>query len=182
MGSLVLGGATAYRQFCVLSRCFSTTGSSAKKSTKKVHKTALKHYPGLARDRESRESRGNHLCSDEDGLNEEQRTFFDLVVKQGKSVFFTGPAGTGKSVLLKKIIRSLATKYLGESKCVGVTASTGLAAHNIGGTTLHRFAGIGLGQAPTEKLIRDILKTKIKLQRWRLAYIRHRARHCTVLR
>ena len=131
-----------------------------------VQKTALKHYPGLARDTESRESRGNHLCSDEDGLNEEQRTVFDLVVKQGKSVFFTGPAGTGKSVLLKKIIRSLATKYLRESKCVGVTASTGLAAHNIGGTTLHRFAGIGLSQAPTEKLIRDILKTKIKLQRW----------------
>uniref|UniRef100_A0A0B7KS61 ATP-dependent DNA helicase PIF1 n=1 Tax=Bionectria ochroleuca TaxID=29856 RepID=A0A0B7KS61_BIOOC len=165
-GSLALGGTISHRQFWAPFRSFSTTGSPAKQSVKRAHKTALKHYLESVRDTESCESWENPVCSDEDRLNEEQRTVLDLVVKQGRSVFFTGPAGTGKSVLLKKIIRSLATKYLGESKRVGVTASTGLAAHNIGGTTLHRFAGIGLGQAPIEKLIRDILKTKIKLQRW----------------
>jgi ATP-dependent DNA helicase PIF1 len=120
----------------------------------------------LAGDTERRESRDTPSRSDEEKLNEEQRTVFDLVVKQGRSVFFTGPAGTGKSFLLKRIIRGLATKYLGDSESVAVTASTGVAAQNIGGTTLHRFAGIGLGQAPTEKLIQDVLKNKIKLRRW----------------
>ncbi|KAK8091740.1 mitochondrial DNA helicase [Apiospora hydei] len=136
------------------------------KRTKPVFQTALPQYVGLPRETEIREGRGQYLCSDEEGLNEEQQLVFDLVVKQGKSVFFTGPAGTGKSVLLRKIIRSLATKHLGESNRVGVTASTGLAAYNIGGTTLHRFAGIGLGQAPTTKLIRDVQKDKFKLRRW----------------
>ncbi|CAN0226946.1 unnamed protein product, partial [Ectocarpus sp. 8 AP-2014] len=35
-------------------------------------------------------------------LCEEQRHVIDLVLK-GKSVFFTGAAGTGKSFLLKKL-------------------------------------------------------------------------------
>ncbi|CAM9803777.1 unnamed protein product [Hapterophycus canaliculatus] len=37
-----------------------------------------------------------------EGLCEEQRHVIDLVLK-GKSVFFTGAAGTGKSFLLKKL-------------------------------------------------------------------------------
>lgn len=92
----------------------------------------------------------------------------DLVLNQGKSVFFTGPAGTGKSFLLRKIIEGLTIKYLDDShRCVAVTASTGLAAYSIGGTTLHRFAGIGIGKAPTVKLIMDIFKDpKFKRKRW----------------
>ena len=45
-------------------------------------------------------------------------------------------AGTGKSLLLKHILRALpqATTY--------VTASTGLAASVLGGTTLNAFAGL----------------------------------------
>jgi DNA replication protein DnaC len=103
-----------------------------------------------------------------DKLSDEQRTVLDLVLKQGKSVFFTGPAGTGKSFLLRKIIEGLSIKYLGiDDECVAVTASTGLAAYSIGGRTLHSFAGIKLGTAPTTKLIMDIFKDKkVKLKRW----------------
>ena len=36
-----------------------------------------------------------------------------------------------------------------------MTASTGLAACNIGGITLHSFAGFGLGQGKVENLIKD---------------------------
>ncbi|XP_075280839.1 ATP-dependent DNA helicase PIF1 [Opisthocomus hoazin] len=68
-------------------------------------------------------------------------------VRSGKSVFFTGCAGTGKSFLLKKIAGSL------PPKSTYATASTGVAACHIGGTTLHAFAGIGSGKAPLEQCI-----------------------------
>lgn len=58
---------------------------------------------------------------------------------KGRSVFFTGAAGTGKSYLLRKIISSFPPDNL------MVTASTGVAACLIGGVTLHSFAGIGSG-------------------------------------
>ncbi|KAL2301781.1 hypothetical protein Nmel_011177 [Mimus melanotis] len=68
-------------------------------------------------------------------------------VRSGKSIFFTGSAGTGKSFLLKRIVGSLPPNI------TYATASTGMAACHIGGTTLHAFAGIGSGKAPLEQCI-----------------------------
>ena len=73
-------------------------------------------------------------------LSEEQRHVVEMV-RQGKSVFFTGCAGTGKSYLLKAIVAVL------NKDTTHVTALTGVAALNIGGKTLHSFAGIGLVRA-----------------------------------
>lgn len=64
-----------------------------------------------------------------------------MVVDQGKSVFFTGSAGTGKSVLLREIIKSLRKKFAKSKDAVAITASTGIAACNIGGVTIHSFGG-----------------------------------------
>jgi ATP-dependent DNA helicase PIF1 len=75
-------------------------------------------------------------------LSSEQRRVLDLVVNKGQSVFFTGPAGTGKSVLMRAIINDLRKKYAKDPERVAVTASTGLAACNIGGITLHSFSGM----------------------------------------
>jgi len=55
-------------------------------------------------------------------LSAEQREVVELC-ERGQSVFFTGSAGTGKSVCLRYIIKRLREKY-GES--VFVTASTGM--------------------------------------------------------
>jgi ATP-dependent DNA helicase PIF1 len=79
--------------------------------------------------------------SDSIALSSEQHYVVDLVVDKGQSVFFTGPAGTGKSVLMRAIINELKSKHGPSSERVAVTASTGLAACNIGGITLHSFAG-----------------------------------------
>ena len=99
-------------------------------------------------------------------LSEEQKGILTAVVDEGKSIFFTGSAGTGKSVLMKSIITKLRNKYTKEPDRVAVTASTGLAAVNIDGTTLHSFAGIGLGKEPATELLKKIRRTPKTRQRW----------------
>ncbi|KAK9471847.1 PIF1-like helicase-domain-containing protein, partial [Dipodascopsis tothii] len=99
-------------------------------------------------------------------LSEEQRMVLKLVTEKGSSVFFTGSAGTGKSVLLREIISALRMKHKRDQDAVAVTASTGLAACNIGGVTLHSFAGIGLGKEAAPELVRKIRKNKKAMQRW----------------
>lgn len=79
-------------------------------------------------------------------------------VLAGTSIFFTGSAGTGKSVVLREVIRKLKQKKeLRNEFALAVTASTGIAAVNIGGTTLHSWAGIGKGEQEVESLLLDIL-------------------------
>jgi ATP-dependent DNA helicase PIF1 len=65
---------------------------------------------------------------------------------------FAAPTGTGKSVLLREIIRELRRKWAIRPEAVAVTAATGIAACHIGGTTLHSWAGIGIGTEPADKL------------------------------
>lgn len=89
-------------------------------------------------------------------LSDEQLHVVEAVVDQGKSIFFTGSAGTGKSVLMREIIKKLRDKYKREPDRVAVTASTGLAACNIEGVTLHSFAGIGLGKEPVPELVKKV--------------------------
>jgi ATP-dependent DNA helicase PIF1 len=89
-------------------------------------------------------------------LSEEQKAVLDAVVDRQKSIFFTGSAGTGKSVLMREIIKKLRDKYRKEPDRVAVTASTGLAACHIEGVTLHSFAGIGLGKEPAMELVKKV--------------------------
>ncbi|CAE6357434.1 unnamed protein product [Rhizoctonia solani] len=100
-------------------------------------------------------------------LSEEQKHILDLVL-QGESLFFTGSAGTGKSVLLRNIIKTLRER---NTPGVHVTASTGIAAANIQGETLHAFAGVGLGNQEREALILRARKTQGVPQRWRDTHI-----------
>lgn len=98
-------------------------------------------------------------------LSEEQSHVVDLV-KRGESLFYTGSAGTGKSVLLKSLIKTLKGIHHHDGD-VAVTASTGLAAVNIGGITLHSFAGIGLGKEDADQLVRKIRRNRKALTRWK---------------
>ncbi len=62
------------------------------------------------------------------------------VMLAGQSVMLTGPAGSGKTFVLNQFIKL--AKY--EGKHVSVTATTGLAATHLGGTTIHSWSGIGV--------------------------------------
>jgi ATP-dependent DNA helicase PIF1 len=64
-------------------------------------------------------------------------------VKDQKNLFITGRAGTGKTVLIRAITRWARDK---RGKKVHVTAPTGGAALLINGTTIHTWAGVGLGE------------------------------------
>lgn len=93
--------------------------------------------------------------------------------------------GTGKSVLLREIIKVLRKKYITATDAVAITASTGeltenlrvlsmmmihyiigIAACNIGGVTIHSFAGIGLGIESAEQLATKIKRNKKAMSRW----------------
>ncbi|GMM29301.1 DNA helicase [Martiniozyma asiatica (nom. inval.)] len=106
-------------------------------------------------------------------LSEEQQHVADLV-RQGHSLFYTGSAGTGKSFLLKHIVKQLCQKYgspgtsIAQAMGVGVavTATTGLAAYNIGGMTINSYLGIGLGKGLEDTMARRIRNNKKARQRW----------------
>ncbi len=69
-----------------------------------------------------------------EGLGPSQMDAFTQIV-DGNSIFLTGSAGTGKSELLRRLVGywdSIQHRY-------GLTASTGIAALNIGGRTFHSF-------------------------------------------
>lgn len=65
--------------------------------------------------------------------------------------------GTGKSVLLREII-----KCSGREGYVAVTAATGIASLNISGGTLHSWAGIRLGKGSAYQLVGRLLGVEWK--------------------
>lgn len=80
-------------------------------------------------------------------MNAEQRRAFEAI-REGKNVLLTGPGGVGKSYVVKNV-----AKWARDSRLkFGVTATTGSASILIGGTTLHSFLGIGLGQKTPAQL------------------------------
>ena len=146
---------------------WNTTASAVKDQQKKFreeHKKAVKKNEGMEDD--LRKAKSTRTRPARVFLSEEQQHVLDLVTEHKKSAFFTGSAGTGKSVLLREIIASLRKKFQREPDRVAVTASTGLAACNVGGVTLHSFAGIGLGKEDVPELVRKIKRNQKAKHRW----------------
>ena len=84
----------------------------------------------------------------------QQDEAFNLL-KMGKNIFLTGAAGAGKTYLLNKYIN-----YLKENNVsVAITASTGIAATHLQGTTIHSWSGIGVKDNITTKDLEKLLTT-----------------------
>ena len=98
-------------------------------------------------------------------LNSEQCQVVESVLS-GYSTFFTGPAGSGKSHILSTILRANIEGIIARKKIV-VTATTGVAACNVGGITIHSFAGIGVGSGSYEEMAKRVMGNEYTKQRWR---------------
>jgi len=69
------------------------------------------------------------------------------LVSEGRNVFLTGPAGTGKSYVLSRVLDALRARYCHDEaefrRRVAVTAPTGAAATLLGGQTINSALGVG---------------------------------------
>ena len=68
------------------------------------------------------------------------------VMLSGQSAFLTGAPGAGKTYVLNEFIQ----RARGRGLTVAVTASTGIAATHIGGTTIHSWSGLGIRDSLSE--------------------------------
>jgi ATP-dependent DNA helicase PIF1 len=62
------------------------------------------------------------------------------ILESGQSVLLTGAAGTGKTYVLRDFVKRARRK----GKSVAITATTGLAATHLNGTTVHAWSGLGI--------------------------------------
>lgn len=71
------------------------------------------------------------------------------LINKGENLFITGYAGTGKSYILNKLKHRFK---------IDVTSTTGLAAVNVQGQTIHSWAGVGICNKPVNLAVENILK------------------------
>lgn len=80
--------------------------------------------------------------------------FYQFFLK--KNIFLTGPAGTGKSYCV-----NLLFKFLEEQNIFfGKTATTGVAALNVGGITIHSWSGMGLADEDGMRLLDKVSENR----------------------
>ncbi len=80
-----------------------------------------------------------------DELNYEQKVCFDAAMTN-QNVFISGPGGVGKSFVL----RAITEEFKLRNRRYRVTASTGVAALNVGGITIHSLLSTGIAGCVTE--------------------------------
>ena len=85
--------------------------------------------------------------------DKEDETYLKILtlLKNGENVFLTGFAGTGKSYILNKL-----KEYF--KKKLTITSTTGIAAVNVKGQTLHSWAGVGLCRNTVYNTVEKIKK------------------------
>lgn len=84
------------------------------------------------------------------------------ILKTGRNVYLTGPAGSGKTHLLREYIDHLRDRGIH----IGLTASTGIAATHFGGVTIHSWSGIGIRESLSEREIDELVEKEYLWKRF----------------
>lgn len=97
-------------------------------------------------------------------LSEEQEQAL-TAFNNGYNLLLTGPGGSGKTALIKKMVETSKAS----SKNIQVCALTGCAAVllNCQAKTVHSWAGIGLANGPADLVIKRIIANKKKTHNWK---------------
>ena len=83
------------------------------------------------------------------------------ILKTGQNVFLTGSAGSGKTYTLNQYIDYLRARRVP----VAVTASTGIAATHMSGTTIHSWSGIGIKDELSERDLTNLSRKQFLADR-----------------
>lgn len=83
------------------------------------------------------------------------------ILKTGQNVFLTGSAGSGKTYTLNQYIDYLRARRVP----VAVTASTGIAATHMSGTTIHSWSGIGIKDELSERDLTNLSRKQFLVDR-----------------
>ncbi|MGM8871427.1 AAA family ATPase [Psychrobacter sp. 2Y5] len=83
------------------------------------------------------------------------------ILKTGQNVFLTGSAGSGKTYTLNQYIHYLRARRVP----VAVTASTGIAATHMNGTTIHSWSGIGIKDELSERDLSNLARKQFLADR-----------------
>jgi ATP-dependent DNA helicase PIF1 len=97
-------------------------------------------------------------------LSKKQKDAYDLF-KNEQNILILGPAGTGKSKVIKTMEEYIKNKK--QEKKMILCATTGIAAYNIGGMTIYSFMGIGTGEGDVDYLVKKIIRKKGQADRIR---------------
>jgi ATP-dependent DNA helicase PIF1 len=92
-------------------------------------------------------------------LTQKQQEAYDAL-RKGKSIFLTGPAGTGKTALIHKFCNE-------RSRGVAITSTTGTSALLMGGSTFYSYLGIGIGDGCVRWLVDKIEDNWFVHNRWK---------------
>jgi hypothetical protein len=90
-------------------------------------------------------------------ITPEMQQAIDIIQYSTDHLYLTGKAGTGKTTLLRHILRTVKKNFV-------IAASTGVAAINAGGCTLHSLLSIPFGVlAPDDVIKKNVSPNKIKM-------------------
>jgi ATP-dependent DNA helicase PIF1 len=107
----------------------------------------------------------------------DQKRSFDALCNNNSNILITGPAGTGKSTLLKAFYCYYIDKYcMGnmDDESIYITSTTGISSMNISGITIHSWSGIEDGSKSIDYYVEKIRTNPTKrsaYNRWKKAKV-----------